>query len=95
MYMQISCSCCGHRSRKYTFDAARQILSKAPDEIIRAGWDSFGSAYYCPDCARTWEERNGKDRPLWGDAHTRERLLETMVDTLMTKIEMLEGTWEP
>ena len=72
MNLQITCSNCGHRSRSFKYDRYRRI--EPADEIVKAGWNSFGSAFYCPKCVKSWEERNGKDRPLWGKAHTRERV---------------------
>ncbi len=35
----------------------------------RAGWNSYGSALYCPECSATWDERN-KGRPLTGQENT-------------------------
>jgi len=94
MYLQIQCSSCGRRSRQYGYNHMLNILTKAPEEIIKAGWGSFGDAFYCPQCVKTWEKRNGKDRPLWGDDHTHVRILETMVGQLMQENEMLKGVWE-
>lgn len=48
MYFQISCSNCGHRSQKLPYDPYR-----TPDKITSAGWDSFGSAFYCPKCVKS------------------------------------------
>jgi len=46
----ITCSNCGvHRA----LDA-----HKDPADAIRAGWNSCGDALYCPECSRTWSERN-------------------------------------
>ena len=95
MHMQIQCSRCGRRSRKYAYNHLLSVTTKAPEEIIKAGWGSFGDAFYCPQCAKTWEKRNEKDRPLWGDYHTHVRILETMVGDLMQSVERLEGTFEP
>lgn len=82
MCFQISCSRCGHRSRKFRYNTM-----KTPEEITKAGWNSFGSAFYCPKCAKTWEHRNGKDRPLWGKEYTQRRVLEAMVRDLLEWIE--------
>ena len=62
MYLQIMCSSCGHRSRKFKYDKYRR--TEPADEIVEAGWNSFGDAFYCPKCVKTWEQRNGKGRPL-------------------------------
>ena len=57
------CSCCGNHEKlsnekvEYTVDA------------IKRGWGSFGSALYCPECSKTWPERNG-NRPMSGERNT-------------------------
>lgn len=92
MYLQIMCSRCAHKSRKYKYDRYRRI--EPADSIVKAGWDSFGNAFYCPNCVKTWEERNGKDRPLWGKQHTKECVYQTMVGELLDQITYLEkGEW--
>lgn len=88
MYLQIMCSCCGHRSRKFKYD--RFSRTEPAEEIVNAGWDSFGDAFYCPKCVKTWEKRNGKKRPLWGKQHTRERVYQVMVNDLLREIEYLQ-----
>lgn len=88
MYLQIMCSCCGHRSRKFKYDSFSRI--EPAEEIVNAGWDSFGDAFYCPKCVKTWEKRNGKNRPLWGKQHTRERVYQVMVNDLLREIEYLQ-----
>lgn len=91
--VQIMCSSCGHRSRKYRID--KYSHTEPADEIVKAGWNSFGDAFYCPKCVKTWEERNGKDRPLWGKAHTRERVYQVIVGDLLDAIHYLEkGEWD-
>lgn len=59
----ITCSCCGN---------SQTIGYTATDvnKTVKDGWNSFGDALYCPDCVKTWEERNGKNKPLWGKIHT-------------------------
>lgn len=92
MYLQIMCSCCAHRSRKFKYD--RYARTEPAEEIVKAGWNSFGSAFYCQKCVKTWEQRNGKDRPLWGEEHTKERVYQVMVGELMDYITYLEkGEW--
>lgn len=86
MYFQAQCSRCGHRSRKHAYDSFTP--SKPADEVIKAGWNSFGDALYCKECARTWNTRNGANRPLWGDTHTRIVVYERMIESLY---EALEG----
>lgn len=90
--VQIMCSNCGQRSRKYKID--RYANNNVPDKIVESGWNSFGDAFYCRKCCETWEKRNGKDRPLWGRAHTRERIYQVMLDDCLDAIEYLEkGEW--
>jgi len=36
----------------------------------RAGWNSYGSALYCPECSASWHERNSLDRQLAGAENT-------------------------
>lgn len=92
MTVQIICSNCGRKSRKYVID--KWTLVDPADKFIEAGWNSFGSAFYCKTCVRTWEQRNGKDRPLWGKGHTRERVYQTIVGQLQDEIEYLKtGEW--
>ena len=88
MYLQIMCSCCGHKSRKFKYD--RFSRTEPAEEIVNAGWDSFGDAFYCPKCVKTWEKRNGKNRPLWAKQHTRERVYQVMVNDLLREIEYLQ-----
>ena len=88
MYLQIMCSCCGHRSRKFKYD--RFSRTEPAEEIVNAGWDSFGDAFYCPKCVKTWEKRNGENRPLWGKQHTGERVYQVMVNDLLREIEYLQ-----
>jgi len=91
--VQIMCSACGHRSRKYKVD--KYSRKEPADEIVKAGWNSFGDAFYCPKCVKTWENRNGRDRPLWGKAHTRERVYQEIVGDLLDTIHYLEkGEWD-
>ncbi len=94
MHLQIMCSNCGHRSRKFAYDRYRRYQS-APDKIIKAGWGSFGDALYCPRCVKTWEKRNGKDRPLWGKDHTRVRIHEIIENDLQNELDRRDGTFQP
>lgn len=90
--LHVQCSNCGHRSRNFKID--HYGFSYAPEKIVEAGWNSFGCAFYCPKCVKTWETRNGKDRPLWGAGHTRERVYQVMVGDLLNVIEYYEkGEW--
>lgn len=89
MYLQIVCSCCGHRSRKFKY--GKFSRTEPAEEMVNAGWDSFGDAFYCPKCVKTWEKRNGKGRPLWGKQHTVERVYQVMVSDLLQKIAYLQS----
>lgn len=86
--VQIMCSNCGHRSRKYRID--KYYRTEPAEEIVKAGWDSFGDAFYCPKCVKTWKKQNGKNRPLWGKSHTRECVYQVMVDDLLDAIRCLK-----
>ena len=76
---------CGHRSRVYRIDRFSRI--SAAEEYVKAGWDSFGDALYCRRCCETWERRNGKDKPLWGREHTKDKINENIIDLLRRTIE--------
>ena len=92
MNLQIICSSCGHRSKQFAY--GRIMRTDPAEEIVKAGWNSFGDAFYCPACVKTWEKRNGKDRPLWGKAHTKERVYQTMIGDLLNEIYYLKtGEW--
>lgn len=92
MNVQISCSNCGHRSRKYAISQTRR--SDAPAAIVKCGWDSFGDAFYCPACVKTWGKRNGQDRPLWGPSHTKQRVYQVIIGQLLDQIQYDEtGEW--
>lgn len=56
----IQCSNCGKiRNVRNSMQSALKCVEE--------GWGSFGSAFYCPDCVKTWDERN--EKPL-SDANT-------------------------
>lgn len=49
--IDIMCSNCG----------LRKTIPNNLDEIdktVKEGWGSCGHALYCPECSRTWSERN-------------------------------------
>ena len=79
MYFQIQCSSCGHRSRKLPYD-----VDKTSEQIIKTGWNSFGSAFYCPECS--------KGRPTWDQEHTRDLIFRRMVHELTEAIAYRSGT---
>ena len=59
--MKIMCSNCGS-VRSMTYSAANAI------KTIRAGWRANGSAAYCPECVKTWADRNGDRLQPSGEA---------------------------
>lgn len=64
MEIMITCSRCG----KHRIISNKKVEYTA--KAIQDGWNSFGSALYCPECSKTWEERNGENRKLAGDRNT-------------------------
>ena len=70
MWIRINCSRCVKH---------RRICDNRPEHsvsAVRAGWRSYGTALYCPDCAKTWHERNTK--ALGNKLDTCERILVVM-----------------
>lgn len=64
MNVMVTCSRCGNH---------RMISNKKVEytvEVIKEGWNSFGTALYCPECSKTWKKRNGENRPLAGEKNT-------------------------
>lgn len=60
--LDIQCSNCGsHQSFQYDFNF--------PKTVPAAGWGSFGRALYCPECAKTWDDRN-PGRPMANENNT-------------------------
>ena len=49
--MRITCSNCG-------MSVCFRTTTGNVRKYIKAGWGSFGSALYCPECTKTWYERN-------------------------------------
>lgn len=64
MDILITCSHCG----KHRMISNESI--EYTEKAIKDGWNSFGSALYCPECAQTWAERNEKNRALAGEKNT-------------------------
>lgn len=63
MYVTITCSNCGNH---------RRISNKKMEYTVKAindGWGSFGAALYCPECSKTWDDRN-PGRPMPGERNT-------------------------
>ena len=61
MYFNITCSNCGKRRR---LNSVRMFGV----ETVNAKWGSCGSALYCPECTKTWYERN--DKPMSDSINT-------------------------
>lgn len=75
MKIDIMCSCCGNHET-----VSNRKVSNSVD-LIKRGWGSCGSALYCPDCTRTWKERNG-DRPMADERNTFFVILNLFMDAL-------------
>ena len=78
MFVSIYCSRCGNRRRLSTKTTAHDLLS-----AIKAGWNSCGTALYCPKCAKTWHERNSGR--MAGDLNTASQIASAMVRSLETR----------
>ncbi len=92
MTFEIRCSCCGHRSRKFSLENFWK--TDPAEQIAKHGWDSFGDAFYCPKCVKTWASRNGKNKKLWGEDHTKQRVYQVIIGDLLDHIEyMRTGEW--
>lgn len=75
MKIDIMCSCCGNHET-----VSNRKVSNSVD-LIKRGWGSCGSALYCPECTRTWKERNG-DRPMADERNTFFVILNLFMDAL-------------
>lgn len=61
--MEILCSNCG-KSEKFRYSVSNVLRT-----VYNQGWGSYGSALYCPECSKTWNERS-KGRPQPGPENT-------------------------
>lgn len=61
--MRILCGRCG---ADYAFYYCAANVHNA---VYNQGWGSFGAALYCPECSKTWDERN-KGKPMAGARET-------------------------
>ena len=68
--MEIYCSRCGNH--EMILRSVRGVKAKS-----KKGWRSFGSGIYCPECTRTWKERN--DKELNTVEETNERIYERLL----------------
>lgn len=62
MYIDLCCSNCGNH-RRLSADAVQYTV-----DAIKQGWGSYGAALYCPECVRTWYDRN--TRPMADERNT-------------------------
>lgn len=72
----LQCSNCGN---------SRNVRNsmKSAMKCVEDGWGSFGSAFYCPNCVKTWDERNNK--PLSGKNDTFVRIMNKLLEQLRGK----------
>ncbi len=52
--IRYQCSNCGKTEQ------TRAVLG-VPDGMFYAGYRAHGDVLYCPDCVKTWKERNGAE----------------------------------
>ena len=52
--MFIQCSCCG-----YHWETSPML--GIPEGMYYNGYRAVGDALYCPDCVKTWKDRNGEE----------------------------------
>ena len=90
------CSNCGKSEQ------TRAVLG-VPDGMFYAGYRAHGDALYCPDCVKTWKERNGaeydeeyKDPPhlfaLWWNKQVQAQI--TDKTSIKTYRRNCIGDWE-
>lgn len=69
--MEIYCSRCGNHEK--VIRSVKGVKAKS-----KKGWRSFGSAIYCPSCAKSWRERNTSS--LDTDVETNEWIYERLLN---------------
>ena len=76
--IELQCSNCGTR------------LSLNPTDFWKYGWRYTGVPY-CPNCVKTWKERNGKE---WNEQYDENQMKDKFYEYLFDKIEMekVDGT---
>ena len=72
MMIELQCSNCGTR------------LSLNPTDFWKYGW-RFTGVPYCPNCVKTWKERNGKE---WNKEYNEEDMKDEFYEYLFNRIEM-------
>ena len=60
--MRLICSCCGRS------DTIKPLGWNVSD-LLDKGWRSYSSNPYCPECSKTWHERNDKPLGNRGDTY--------------------------
>ena len=78
--IDIQCSCCGNH-RKLSNAKLEDTVN-----FVNSGWGSCGDALYCPECAKTWKERNG-DRQMSNDRNTFIQIMRQFFDAINRKDE--------
>ena len=53
--MTLICSNCGEKRTVETIPEVKKVVWE--------GWRAVGDAEYCPECSRTWKDRNGREIP--------------------------------
>lgn len=86
MKVCIQCSNCG---RSYVFYWNKYEYPN-PSEAIRNGWGSYSNNLYCPKCTKSWEERNGEDKPM----NSKFATLDIMWGYLASQIQPVEDEYE-
>lgn len=77
MWLRLTCSRCGKHRR-----ISDRIGGGHATRAVAAGWRSYGTALYCPECADTWHERN--DKPLNPKDYTIDRIVQIQVLARLT-----------
>lgn len=67
----LTCSNCGK---------TRSICAGDMADVLGAGWNSYGSALYCPECSSTWDKRN-RGRTMAGVLNTAQLVAERLVES--------------
>lgn len=77
--LEIVCSNCG---KKQKIKCTRTGMLSKIEDVVDKGWGSCGSALYCPECTKTWADRNG-NRPMSGKNNTIYRIWDMATDVMM------------
>lgn len=80
MTIDIMCSCCGYHEKLSNEKIAYSV------DVIKRGWGSCGSALYCPDCTKSWKERNG-NREMADERNTFALIMNLFFDAINRKGE--------